>query len=130
MKRYRLVLVGVILGAALVVSLPGVRTFGTGAAQPVQPGTDPLPSWSDGPAKAALVQFVRDTTDKASKQYVRSEERIAVFDNDGTMWVEQPLYTQLVFALDRVKALAAQHPEWKTQEPFSAILADDREAMG
>jgi len=86
---------------------------------------DPLPSWNDGPAKKVIIQFVRATTDKASAQFVRPEERIATFDNDGTLWAEQPMYFQLLFALDRVKALAPQHPEWKDQEPFASLLKGD-----
>ncbi len=86
---------------------------------------DDLPSWNEGPAKAAIVAFVRAATDKSSPQFVPPAERVATFDNDGTLWVEQPLYTQVVFAVDRVKALAPQHPEWKTAEPFKSILAGD-----
>ena len=91
--------------------------------------TDPLPSWNDGPAKQAIIQFVQDTTDKSGPKYVAPEDRIATFDNDGTLWVEHPLYTQAIFALDRVKALAPEHPEWKTTEPFKSVLADDKAAM-
>jgi phosphoglycolate phosphatase-like HAD superfamily hydrolase len=91
--------------------------------------TDPLPSWNDGQAKQAIIQFVKDATDKSSPKYVAPEDRIATFDNDGTLWVEHPLYTQAIFALDRVKALAPEHPEWKTTEPFKSVLADDKAAM-
>jgi phosphoglycolate phosphatase-like HAD superfamily hydrolase len=94
-----------------------------------EPAADPLPSWNDGPARKAILQFVRDTTDKESKKYVRPAERLATFDQDGTLWVEQPIYTQVAFALERVAVLAPEHPEWKTREPFKAILAGDREAM-
>jgi hypothetical protein len=87
--------------------------------------TDPLPSWNDGPAKRAIVAFVNVTTDTASPKFVPPAERIATFDNDGTLWAEQPLYVQLLFALDRVKALAPQHPEWKTKEPFASLLKGD-----
>jgi phosphoglycolate phosphatase-like HAD superfamily hydrolase len=97
--------------------------------QKQQPPTDPLPSWNDGPAKRAIFEFVRTTTDRASPKYVPPAERIATFDNDGTLWVEQPLYTQFMFAFDRVKELAPQHQEWKTQEPFKAILAGDHAAL-
>ena len=91
--------------------------------------TDPLPSWNDGPAKQSIIQFVKDTTDKSGPKWVAPENRIATFDNDGTLWVEHPLYTQAIFALDRVKALASEHPEWKTTEPFKSVLADDKAAM-
>jgi phosphoglycolate phosphatase-like HAD superfamily hydrolase len=86
---------------------------------------DALPSWNDGPSKQAIIKFVQATTDKASPQFVPPAERIATFDNDGTLWAEQPMYFQLLFALDRVKVLALQHPEWKTKEPFASLLKGD-----
>src|SRR5262249_2742883 len=88
-----------------------------------------LPSWNEGPARQAIVSFVNRVTDKSGKDYVPPEDRIATFDQDGTLWVEQPLYTQAAFALARVHELAPQHPDWKEREPFKAILADDREAI-
>jgi phosphoglycolate phosphatase-like HAD superfamily hydrolase len=91
--------------------------------------TDPLPSWNDGSAKQSIIQFVKDTTDRSGPKWVAPENRIVTFDNDGTLWVEHPLYTQGIFALDRVKALAPEHPEWKTTEPFKSVLADDKAAM-
>lgn len=84
--------------------------------------TDALPSWNDGPAKSAIIEFVQTATDKASMKFVPPPERIAVFDNDGTLWASHPIYVQLAFALDRVKALAPQHPEWKNKQPFKALL--------
>jgi len=86
---------------------------------------DPLPSWNDGKARTAIINFVAAVTDQKHKDYIEPDQRIAVFDNDGTLWVEQPMYAQLFFALDRVKALAPQHPEWKTQEPFASLLKGD-----
>jgi hypothetical protein len=86
-----------------------------------------LASWNDGPAKQAIVKFVADVTTEGAPTFVAPAERIAVFDNDGTLWVEQPIPVQAVFALDRVKALAPQHPEWKEREPFKSILAGDLE---
>ncbi len=86
---------------------------------------DPLPSWNDGAAKQAIVGFVKATTTKGGPQFVPPAQRIATFDNDGTLWCEQPLPVQLYFALDRVKALAPQHPEWQTKEPFASILKGD-----
>ncbi|MBX3300986.1 MAG: haloacid dehalogenase-like hydrolase [Nitrospira sp.] len=83
---------------------------------------DPLPSWNEGSAKQAVVEFVGRVTTAGRPEFVPSPERIAVFDNDGTLWAEQPFYFQLAFALDRVKALAPQHPEWKTKEPFASLL--------
>lgn len=86
---------------------------------------DPLPSWNEGPARQALVAFVERVTKEGGSDFVPPAERIAVFDNDGTLWSEQPMYVQLAFALDRVKALAPQHPEWKTKEPFASVLRGD-----
>src|SRR3974390_2868022 len=86
---------------------------------------DPLPSWNDTAPKKALVAFVEKVTKEGSPDFVPVPERIATFDNDGTLWCEKPLPVQLYFALDRVKALAPQHPEWKTREPFASVLKDD-----
>jgi len=91
--------------------------------------SDPLPSWNDGPAKQSIIDFVTKVTEEGGPDYVAPPERIATFDNDGTLWVEQPLYTQFVFALDRVKALAPKHPEWKTTQPFQAVLDGDAKAI-
>ncbi len=90
---------------------------------------DPLPSWSDGPAKQAIVKSVTMATTEGNPEFVPPGARFATFDQDGTLWVEQPMYTQLVFALDRVAALAPQHPAWKTTEPFKSVLAGDRAAI-
>lgn len=90
---------------------------------------NPLPSWQDGAAKKAILEFVKETTDSQSKNYVEPGDRIVTFDQDGTLWVEHPLYTQGMFALDRVKELAPSHPEWKNEEPFKSILAEDKEAI-
>lgn len=98
-------------------------------AGPLVAADDPLPSWNAGAAKTAITNFVAAVTTAAGRDFVPPEERIAVFDNDGTLWVEQPMYTQLAFALDRVKALAPQHPEWKTEQPFKAVLENDHKAL-
>jgi phosphoglycolate phosphatase-like HAD superfamily hydrolase len=90
---------------------------------------DSLPSWNDGPSKAAILAFVRDTTDKSSSKYVEPADRIATFDQDGTLWTEHPIYGQAAFALARVGALASQHPDWKEKEPFKSVLARDNAAM-
>lgn len=90
---------------------------------------DPLSSWNPGPAKQAILNFVKMTTDPASPTFVPPEQRIAAFDQDGTTWVEHPMYTQFVFAFDRVAELAPQHPEWKNTQPFQAILSGDKSAM-
>ncbi|MFH0953258.1 MAG: HAD family hydrolase [Verrucomicrobiota bacterium] len=89
---------------------------------------DPLPSWNDGAAKQAVLQFVEKTTTAGSPDFVPAPDRIAVFDNDGTLWAEKPMPFQAFFALDRVKALAPRHPEWQTEEPFASILKGDVKA--
>jgi len=91
---------------------------------------DPLPSWNDGTAKTTIMEFVAAVTEKGGRDYVEPAERIAVFDNDGTLWVESPMYTQILFAFDRVKKLAPKHPEWKTKQPFKALLAGDMKTVG
>jgi hypothetical protein len=88
-----------------------------------------LHHWNDGSAKKAILDFVKTTTDKNNSKFVPLEERIATFDQDGTTWVEHPIYSQALFTFDRVAALAPQHPEWKTKQPFQAILTGDKEAM-
>jgi phosphoglycolate phosphatase-like HAD superfamily hydrolase len=90
---------------------------------------DPLPSWNDTAPKKAVVAFVEKVTKEGSPDFVPVAERIATFDNDGTLWAEQPIYFQFAFAIDRVKALAPQHPEWKKQQPFAAALSGDKNAL-
>lgn len=90
---------------------------------------DPLSSWNDGAPKKAIVAFVDRVTTEGSPDFVPAAERIATFDNDGTLWVEQPLYTQFLFAIDRIKAMAPQHPEWKNKQPFKAVLEGDMKAL-
>ena len=99
-------------------------------AQAVVAADNPLSSWNDGPAKKAILEFVAAVTDENGKDYVPPAERIATFDNDGTLWVEYPMYTQVLFAFDRVKKLAPQHPEWKTKQPFKALLEGDMKTVG
>ncbi|MFI8481692.1 HAD family hydrolase [Pseudomonas sp. NPDC078700] len=88
-----------------------------------------LPSWNDGPSRQAIEEFVQAVTEEGSKDYVPVAQRIAVFDNDGTLWSEQPMYFQLLFALSEVKRLAPEHPEWKTEQPFKAVLEDDQKTL-
>jgi phosphoglycolate phosphatase-like HAD superfamily hydrolase len=88
-----------------------------------------LPSWNDGRAKQAILDFVRSTTDPSSPNHVRAEDRIAVFDQDGTLWVEHPMYTQVVYCLERVPAVVDKKPELKNVEPFKTVLSGNREAM-
>lgn len=89
---------------------------------------DPLPSWSDSEARKKIIAFVEASRDEASPGYIAPADRIAVFDNDGTLWAEQPMYAQLAFAIDRVKALSGTHPEWKDEEPFASLLRNDLKA--
>lgn len=104
--------------------LIGLLILGAAVAQ----AADPLPSWNDGAAKKAMTDFVAKVTTEGSADFVSVPERIAVFDNDGTLWAEQPIYFQLAFTIDRVRALAPQHPEWKTKEPFASLLKGDLKA--
>lgn len=107
--------------AACVVAVVGATSAACGA--------DPLPSWNDTDAKQAIVSFVEKVTTTGSPEYVPPAERIATFDNDGTLWGEQPVYVQLLFVFDRIKALAPQHPEWKTTEPFAGAMQGDLKAV-
>jgi hypothetical protein len=102
----------------------GLSVVGTANAE-----ADPLPSWNDGPAKDAILKFVRATTDSSSPDFISPEERIAEFDQDGTLWVEHPIYTQIVYCLDRVGPLVRERPELKDREPFKTVLSGDREAI-
>jgi phosphoglycolate phosphatase-like HAD superfamily hydrolase len=97
--------------------------------RPTSAQTDGLPSWNDGPVKRSILDFIARTTTQGGPDWVPVPERIACFDNDGTLWTEQPIYVQIAFAVDRVKAMAPQHPEWRTLEPFRSVLADDRAAL-
>ena len=122
----------VFLGAALLaLSLAGCAGTGSAStAQPVSPATaDALPSWRDGPAKQTITKFVGDVTREGSPSFVAPAERIAVFDNDGTLWSEQPLYFQFLFMLDQVKAAAPGHPEWKSNPAFKALVTKDYPAL-
>ena len=109
--------------ALLLASVIGAFGQTSGGAR-----VDPLPSWNDTPSKKAIVAFVEKVTRPGSPDFVPIAERIATFDNDGTLWSEQPMYFQAFFMLDRVKALAPKHPEWQHQEPFASILKGDMKA--
>ena len=111
MKKSCCSFLGILIGFALATSVAHAQ--------------DPLPSWNDGPAKKSIVAFVAKVTKKGSPDFIPPAERIATFDNDGTLYAEQPMYFQLIFALDRVKVLAPQHPEWKDKEPFASLLKGD-----
>ena len=123
MKRNTKTTRGSFIRSAMAVAFTAIIIGGS--VGPVRAQTDPLPSWNDGATKQAIVTFVTKVTKEGSADFVPSAERIATFDNDGTLWAEQPLYFQLLFALSRVKVLAPQHPEWKTTEPFASLLKGD-----
>lgn len=96
---------------------------------PAYAQTDALPSWHEGPSKKSITDFVARVTTAGGSDFVPVERRIATFDNDGTLWTEQPMYFQLAFALDQIKRLAPQHPEWRTKEPFKSVLAGDMKGV-
>jgi heat shock protein HslJ/phosphoserine phosphatase len=117
----------VVAGLLSVLSLPGfLGSYGPAASARA---ADPLPSWNEGAAKQALLDFVARVVNPSSDGYVPPDQRIATFDNDGTLWVEKPVYTQLTFTFDRVVELAPSHPEWKTKQPFQALLAGDKQQV-
>ncbi|MGH2615118.1 MAG: HAD family hydrolase [Thermomicrobiales bacterium] len=105
------------------------RTAGSPTAEVAAMQNDPLPSWNDGPNKQTILDFVAAVTEEGGDRFVPEADRIATFDNDGTLWTEQPIYTQGYFTFDQIKTLAPQHPEWQTEQPYAAILAGDVEAM-
>jgi phosphoglycolate phosphatase-like HAD superfamily hydrolase len=114
-----------------LLSLATILLFST-ALRPtsaVAQTRDPLPSWNDGATKSSIQDFVARVTTQGGSDFVPVDQRIATFDNDGTLWVEHPMYTQLAFALDRVKVMAPMHPEWKTKQPFAAVLDGDMKAL-
>jgi haloacid dehalogenase-like hydrolase len=115
--------------AMVVMAIAGllgwIGASGNSASTSAPDSTDPMPSWNDTAPKKAIAAFVARVTKAGSREFIPPGERIAVFDNDGTLWAEQPMYFQLLFALDRIKALAPQHPEWKHSEPFAALLKGD-----
>lgn len=94
-----------------------------------EPTKDPLPSWNEGESKQAIISYIEDVTSSYSLNFIPVPDRIATFDNDGTLWSEQPIYFQFYFALDRVKAMAPDHPEWKNKQPFKAVLENDMPAL-
>lgn len=125
----------ILLGTALIA--PGLAhraaadepPAASAVIAPAAPGaSDPMPSWADCDARHSIIDFVDRVTTPGSKEFVPEAERVAVFDNDGTLWAEQPMYFQFLFAVDRVKALAPQHPEWTTTEPFASLLKGDLKA--
>lgn len=110
--------------------VPALLQQASAQADPSTPlGTGPLPSWNDGAAKKSILEFVAKVTKKRGPEFVPPMERIAVFDNDGTLWAEQPFYFQGLFVFDRVRALAPQHPEWKDKQPFKAAIENDMKTL-
>ena len=125
----RNLLAGLACWLALVAMSPSqAEAPATETTAPTQ-AADPLPSWNEGPTKKAIVDFVEGVTKEGGPNFVPAADRIATFDNDGTLWVEQPIYTQFAYAIAEVKAQADKHPEWKTQEPFKSVLAGDMKAV-
>ena len=128
-KKYRLSIYKV-LGVLLTL----VLGFGCDSSEQEMAsgngGGDPLPSWNEGKTKSAIIEFVTSVTKTGGRDYVEPADRIATFDHDGTLWVEYPMYTQILFAFERVKELAPQHPEWKTSQPFKALLEGDMKTVG
>jgi phosphoglycolate phosphatase-like HAD superfamily hydrolase len=118
MKRRRTLLWKLLLGSLALACV-----------HPAPAAEDPLPSWNDGAAKRAIVDFVKRVTTPSETEFVLEPERIATFDNDGTLWAEQPIYFQVAFVFDRIKAMAPQHPEWKTTQPYQAVLDGDMKAL-
>ena len=118
-KTYLILLILLILSFVLIF-------LATSSVQ----ANEPLPSWNEGKARQSIIHFVEEVTKQGGANYVPASERIATFDNDGTLWVEYPMYTQVLFAFERVKKLAPQHPEWKTEQPFKALLAGDMKTVG
>lgn len=116
-------------GGYAVLAFLVLLAVGSGSPIAYAAERDALPSWNTGETKAAITRFVEGVTREGSPDFVPAAERIAVFDNDGTLWCEQPMYVQAMFILDRIKAGAAEHPEWKTQEPFASALKGDLQAL-
>lgn len=114
----------VFLSILLLLCWAGCQKQDRIETQPV-PQTDPLPSWNEGDSKKSIIDFVTKTTTASSIGFIPVNDRIACFDNDGTLWSEQPMYFQLAFAMDQVKVMAPQHPEWKNKQPFKALLEGD-----
>jgi hypothetical protein len=126
-KLNRRVLMAAMLAAAMPVCLRGVAL--AQSAAPSAAPSDPLPSWNDGVVKKSITDFVARVIMSGTTDFVPVEQRIATFDNDGTLWCEQPFYFELAFAFDEIRAMAPQHPDWKTRQPFKAVLDGDMQAL-
>lgn len=122
MNRFKLVIAAILISTAIAVSVGIIPSW-------AEPSSDPLPSWNDTETKQRIIRFIESVTNPEKKSFVKPEERIAVFDNDGTLWSEQPMYFQLAFVMDRIKKLSSRHPEWKNQQPYKAALEGDVHAI-
>jgi phosphoglycolate phosphatase-like HAD superfamily hydrolase len=130
-RRRRSVLISsIVLIAAGLLAVGMLGSVGNHMSAAEMSQVDPLPSWNQRESKRTILAFVQAVVSRGGSDYVPPAERIAVFDNDGTLWCEQPQYIQLAFALDRVRALAPQHPEWRTTQPFQSVLENDPKALG
>jgi phosphoglycolate phosphatase-like HAD superfamily hydrolase len=125
--KYRILLL--VLMTIFTFSCTQSTTKNEIAKQETEVKNDPLPSWNEGSSKKAMIDFVTKTTNEEGADFVPVADRIACFDNDGTLWSEQPMYFQMAFALDQIKVLAPQHPEWKTKQPFKAVLEGDMKTV-
>ena len=130
MRRREVLIFAAAAAAALVAGCDKAPAPAPAAAQEAPAPAPVLPSWNEGAAKSRIVEFVNAVTQEAGADYVAPTDRIAVFDNDGTLWSEQPLYFQFIFMLDQLKAAAPKHPEWKDDPVFKALQAHDMAALG
>lgn len=130
-NKFTTVLLGMLITFGFMVSCKQNAETKTDVGENIETvkKSDPLPSWNEGITKQAIVSFVDAVTDKNSADYIAPINRIATFDNDGTLWAEKPVYAQLIFALERIKTLAPEHPEWKNKQPFKAVLENDQKAL-
>lgn len=130
MKKPNLLKIGLLAALVVIMACKQDAAETLAATQVAAELQDPLPSWNDGKTKESILKFVKDATDATSPGFIPVADRIATFDNDGCLWSEQPAYFQVFFAIDRVKALAADHPEWKEEQPYKAALENDMKTLG
>ena len=129
MKKTFNLLILAILASIFVACTSNTETNKKDTTHHEKENMDPLPSWNEGNTKLAIINYINDVTNIESENFIPVSERIATFDNDGNLWSEQPANFQLFFAIDRIKALAPDHPEWKTQQPFKAVLEDNMKEL-
>ena len=121
--------ISILLAITILLNVFVACTPNTNSSNKTSKHTDPLPSWNTGKVKTSIINYVVDVTNTESVNFINIPDRIATFDNDGNLWSEQPAYFQLFFAIDRIKALAREHPEWETEQPFKAVLDDDMKEL-